>query len=194
MFTSRAEYRMNLRHDSADLRLAAKGREAGLQSDESIAGVEQRREGIEEIKELLRKRRLGEKDLEGYPDFISHVGKTLYQILKSPEVSLRDLVSLEPGIDKPSAWVHTAELDVKYEGYLARQERQIRRFQKLEWLRIPWDFSFERVEGLSKESIEKLEKIRPASVGQASRISGVRNADVALLMVALWRKREPEAK
>lgn len=88
--------------------------------------------------------------------------------------------------------MHTAELDVKYEGYLARQDRQIRKFQKLEWLRIPSEFRFGSVEGLSKESIEKLEKIKPASVGQASRISGVRNADVALLMVALGRKQEPE--
>ncbi len=88
--------------------------------------------------------------------------------------------------------MHTAELDVKYEGYIARQDRQIQKFQKLEWLRIPADFHFSGVEGLSKESIEKLEAVKPMSVGQASRISGVRNADIALLMVSLGRKREPE--
>ena len=90
--------------------------------------------------------------------------------------------------------MHTAELDVKYEGYMVRQERQIRKFQKLERMRIPSDFDFGAVGGLSKESIEKLEVVRPASVGQASRISGVRSADIALLMVALGRKGNIEEK
>jgi tRNA uridine 5-carboxymethylaminomethyl modification enzyme len=192
MFTSRAEYRMNLRHDSADLRLAAKAREVGLLGEEGLALVEKRRDGIDEIKELLKKRRLGEKDLEGYPDFAAHVGKTFYQVLKAPEVGISDLRSLDAGLDKPATWMHTAELDVKYEGYIARQDRQIQKFQKLEWLRIPKNFDFTGVDGLSKESIEKLESIKPASVGQASRISGVRNGDIALLMVSLGRKRAPE--
>ena len=185
---------MNLRHDSADLRLAAKGRDVGLLSDESIAVVEKRREGIAEIKELLKKRRLGEKDLQRYPGLSAHVGKTLYQILKSPEARLGDLAALDGDLNKPSTWMHTAELDVKYEGYIARQDRQIQKFQKLEWLRIPAGFDFSGVEGLSKESKEKLALIRPASVGQASRISGVRNADIALLMVSLGRKRAGEKR
>jgi tRNA uridine 5-carboxymethylaminomethyl modification enzyme len=83
--------------------------------------------------------------------------------------------------------MHTAELDVKYEGYIDRQNRQIKRFEKLEWLKIPRGFSFRGVEGLSNESIEKLERVRPVSVGQASRISGVRSSDIALLMIALGK-------
>ncbi len=194
MFTSRAEYRLNLRHDSADLRLAAKGRETGLQNDESIALVEKRREGIEEIKELLKKRRFGEKDLLRFPDFQAHVGKTLHQILKSPEISLGDLTRIEAGLSMPSAWMQTADLDVKYEGYIERQNRQIQKFQKLESLRIPKEFDYYGVEGLSTESVEKLESIRPVSVGQASRISGVRSADIALLLISLGRKRDLKEK
>lgn len=190
MFTSRAEYRMNLRHDSADLRLLRTGFEVGLQSDERLAALEERIDGIEEIKELLRGRRVGEKDLAEHPSFESHVGKSLYQVLKSPEMHLADLAAFEPGLAKPASWMHTAELDVKYEGYIDRQNRQIRRFEKLEWLKIPRDFSYEGVDGLSNESREKLERIRPASVGQASRISGVRSSDIALLMISLGRKGE----
>jgi tRNA uridine 5-carboxymethylaminomethyl modification enzyme len=187
MFTSRAEYRMNLRHDSADLRLLPKGHEVGLQSDERLAALERRIAGIDEIKDLLTKRRIGEKDLPDHPSFAKHVGKTLYQVLKTPEVHLVDLTGFEPRLQKPAGWVHTAELDVKYEGYIDRQNRQIRKFEKLEWRKIPVDFSFRGVDGLSNESIEKLERVRPVSVGQASRISGVRSADIALLMVALER-------
>ncbi len=194
MFTSRAEYRMNLRHDSADLRLMERGREAGLQSDESLERLHARREGIDEIKEILKTRRFGESDRERQPGLSGYLGKNLYQILKSPGVSLSELADLEPALRKPPTWMHTAELDVKYEGYMDRQERQIRKFQKLERMRIPSDFDFGAVGGLSKESIEKLEVVRPASVGQASRISGVRSADIALLMVALGRKGNIEEK
>jgi tRNA uridine 5-carboxymethylaminomethyl modification enzyme len=194
MFTSRAEYRMNLRHDSADLRLMHIGFNVGLQSSVCMEALEARREGIDEIKELLRNRRLGETETGEYPQLTGHVGKTLYQILKSPEVRLSDLVSLAPGLEKPEMWMHTAELDVKYEGYINRQNRQIRKFEKLERMRIPTSFDFAAVEGLSKESMEKLTTVRPASVGQASRISGVRNADIALLMVALGRRQEAKPR
>lgn len=192
MFTSRAEYRMNLRHDSADLRLLRTGHEVGLQTDEELAALEERVAGIEEIKELLKKRRVGEKDMPAHPEFASHVGKNLYQVLKTPEIHLADLVAFVPELSKPASWMHTAELDVKYEGYIDRQNRQIRRFEKLEWLKFPEGFSFSSVEGLSNESIEKLVHVQPASVGQASRISGVRSSDIALLMLALGRKDESQ--
>jgi tRNA uridine 5-carboxymethylaminomethyl modification enzyme len=84
-------------------------------------------------------------------------------------------------------WIRQLELDVKYEGYVARQERHIGRFQKMEHLKIPGDFDYDQVPGLSNESREKLKEIRPLSVGQASRISGVRNSDVSVLLVTLGR-------
>jgi tRNA uridine 5-carboxymethylaminomethyl modification enzyme len=82
-------------------------------------------------------------------------------------------------------WLRQVELDVKYEGYISRQERQISRFQKLERMRIPGDLDYDTVQGLSNESREKLKRVRPLSLGQASRISGVRNSDIAVLMVLL---------
>ena len=187
MFTSRAEYRMNLRHDSADIRLLEKGYRCGLQTDENLARLEERKRGIEEIKELLRKKRVGKGDLEEHPGFSGHVGKTLYQILKTPEVHLNDLVSFAADLQKSASWMHTAELDVKYEGYIARQNRRIRRNDKLEWRKIPKDFDYKSIDGLSNESLEKLELVRPLSIGQASRISGVRSSDIALLLITLER-------
>ncbi|MCF7929254.1 MAG: hypothetical protein K9L68_10795, partial [Spirochaetales bacterium] len=90
--------------------------------------------------------------------------------------------------DYPADWLKRVELDITYEGYLQRQERQLRRFRKMEKVRIPEDFDYSGAEGISKEAREKLEQIRPFSLGQASRISGVRNSDIAVLMVLLERR------
>ena len=190
MFTSRAEYRMNLRHDSADIRLTPKGHEVGLQGRDRLDALQERQKGIEEIKELLRNRFVSESDVAHEDHLSQHLGKSFYQVLKTPEVHLLDLVSSEPGLAKPRDISTTAELDVKYEGYLARQERQIKKFKKLEWMKIPGEFDYESVDGLSNESVEKLKRIRPMSLGQASRISGVRAPDIALLMIVLGKKRD----
>ncbi|NBC28560.1 MAG: tRNA uridine-5-carboxymethylaminomethyl(34) synthesis enzyme MnmG, partial [Spirochaetes bacterium] len=119
--------------------------------------------------------------------------KSFYHLLKKPEVTLAKLAELEPAIaeGRPTSWLNQVELDVKYEGYVARQERQIRQFEKLEKLRIPEDFNYDDVRGLSNEAKEKLKEIRPMSVGQAARIPGIRNADIALLTVMLDRGRRP---
>ncbi len=87
----------------------------------------------------------------------------------------------------PQEWLRQAELDVKYEGYIERQDRQVQRFRKMELLRIPDDFDYGAVDGISRESMEKLLHIRPISLGQASRISGVRTSDIAILMVHLGK-------
>jgi tRNA uridine 5-carboxymethylaminomethyl modification enzyme len=193
MFTSRAEYRLCLRHDTADRRLLRKGYEAGLRGRESLERLEEKIAGIEAIKELLRQRRLLAEDLQRQGSsteaFLGkHRGKELYQILKDPEVQLSSLESLLPeAAGMPEEWRRQAELDVKYEGYIARQERQVHRFMKMEQLRIPSDLDYDRIEGISNESREKLKKIRPLSVGQASRISGVRNSDIAVLLILLGR-------
>ena len=188
MFTSRAEYRMNLRHDSADLRLTEKGHNTGLLGNDRLSLLQERRSSIDEIKELLKSRHVSAKDADVVPDFSSHIGKSLYQVLKTPTVHIRDMIVLEPALEKPSHIITTAELDVKYEGYLARQDRQIRKFQKLEWLKIPPGFDYDGVDGLSSESREKLKAITPLSLGQASRISGVRSPDIALLMIVLGKR------
>lgn len=193
MFTSRAEHRISLRHDSSDERLFERGYAVGLQSDAAHERFLAKRAGIEAVKELLRGRALREDETAGDERLARHVGKRLYQALKDPEVTIPDLVPIEPAIadDRPTEWLRQVELDVKYEGYVARQERQIARFEKLEAMQIPCDFDYDAVGGISSEAREKLKEILPLSLGQASRVPGVRNADVAVLMVALERRQEP---
>ena len=193
MFTSRAEHRISLRHDSSDERLVERGHGVGLQTDEAYERFLRKREAIDQVKELLRQRRLGEADVAGDARLSRHTGKPFYQVLKDPEVELTDLMKLDASVgrDRPAEWLRQVELDVKYEGYVARQKRQIERFERLESMQIPCDFDYDRVPGISNEGREKLKEIRPLSLGQASRIPGVRNADVAVLMVALDRRQEP---
>jgi tRNA uridine 5-carboxymethylaminomethyl modification enzyme len=193
MFTSRAEHRISLRHDSSDERLFERGYAVGLQSDEAHERFLAKRAGIDAVKELLRARPLRESEAGGDERLARHAGKRFYQVLKDPEVTIPDLVSIEPAIadDRPTEWLRQVELDVKYEGYVARQERQIARFEKLEAMQIPCDFDYDAVGGISNEAREKLKEILPLSLGQASRVPGVRNADVAVLMVALERRQEP---
>ena len=190
MFTSRAEYRLNLRHDSADIRLTPKGYSIGLQGEEVMEALNKKIRGIEEIKELLRNRYVNETDLINSPDkFKQHIGKKFSQVIKNPEVSIDQLVNIEAGLTQyPSEWVSHTELDLKYDGYINRQMKQVDRFHKMEKRKIPENFNYDVVEGISTESREKLKKIRPISIGQASRISGVRNSDIAVLMVLLKRK------
>lgn len=189
MFTSRAEHRLSLRHDSSDSRLTAKGRELGLVSDQAWEKFLAKKKGIEDIRELLERRRIGEKEAGDEPLLVRHAGHTLYQALKDPEVDLSLLAKVEPALmeGRPLEWLRQAELDVKYGGYIAKQDKMVERFSKLETLQIPPEYNYDDLEGLSNEAREKLKKIRPLSVGQASRISGLRTSDVAILMVAMGR-------
>ncbi len=194
MFTSRAEYRLNLRHDSADIRLVPLGYRIGLQSEEVFDRLNKKIEGIEEIKALLASRYMKSSDLDSAPEgFSRHLGKKFGQILKNPDVNIDQLSKLEPRIEEyPREWISHSELDIKYEGYIIRQMKQVERFNKMEKKRIPRDFDYDLVEGISSESREKLKKIKPCSIGQASRISGVRNSDIAVLMVMLKRSNRNE--
>jgi len=190
LFTSRAEYRLSLRHDTADLRLLEKGHQIGLQGSEAVEVLKAKRKGIDEIRELLRRRNLHERDYKKFPVFKKHLGRTLEHVLKDPEVHIEDLLCFEEGLkDKNSEWLHLCELDVKYEGYRKRQEKQVERFRKMEDLKIPRDFDYDIATGLSAESRAKFKEIRPLSVGQASRVSGVRSSDIAVLLVHLRRGR-----
>lgn len=170
MFTSRAEYRLNLRHDTCDQRLTQKGHSVGLQSEEKLERLKQKMEKIEAVKDLLSKHKYEQK--------------TALAALKMPEVTIDDLRSSIPGLDafdEPTRY--QVELDVKYEGYIHRQDRQVSRFEKLEGLLIPDTLDYGTLDGLSAESREKLKTIKPRSVGQASRINGVRNSDLAILIL-----------
>ncbi len=174
MFTSRAEYRLNLRHDSCDQRLTAKGCSVGLQKQEALDRLKDKLSRMDAVKDLLRARRYEEK--------------SALQALKMPEVTIEDVSKRIPELkayDEPI--LYQVELDVKYEGYINRQDRQISRFEKLESLLIDEKLDWDSIEGLSAEGKEKLKKVRPLSVGQATRINGVRNSDIAVLIVHLDR-------
>ena len=189
MFTSRAEYRLSLRHDDADIRLFPYGEETGLVSEKMKEAFYRKKESIEEIKELLRKKRVSGNWSDENENLKPHTGKTLYMALKDPALDMEQLRPWLSGLgDYSPALQQHVELDVKYEGYVARQERQIARFRKMEDMLIPEGFDYELMEGISTESREKLKAIRPRSVGQASRISGVRSSDIAVLTVLLGRK------
>ncbi len=170
MFTSRAEYRLNLRHDSADQRLTPKGYAVGLQTAGHMERLQAKLNRIEAIKQLLSTHRLE--------------GKSCLEALKRPEITIESLTAEIPELASFDAPVrYQAELDVKYDGYIKRQERQVDRFAQLEEMAIPTGFDYDGIDGISAESREKFKQVRPVSIGQASRISGVRNSDVAILMV-----------
>lgn len=181
MFTSRAEYRLNLRHDSADQRLTEKGWRVGLKSEEALQRLQHKMERIEAVKDLLGKR--------------TWAHKNALEALKMPEVTIEGL-ALQ--FNELRQWeqpiLQQVELDVKYAGYINRQQRQIDRFEKLEAMTIPPDFDWDGIEGLSTEGREKLKYVCPFSVGQASRINGVRNSDVAILIVHLRREERSERR
>lgn len=188
MFTSRAEYRLNLRHDAADIRLFDKGASAGLRAQEDIERFQEKVAGLDAIKELLRKSRLNKERMENSTLPETHKGETFYKILKNPEVSIQDIKKVMPELDEsPLPWLNHVELDVKYEGYIAKQNQQVERFLKMEKVKIPADFNYDEAEGISNESREKFKAIRPVNVGQASRISGIRSSDIAVLLVLLGK-------
>ena len=172
MFTSRAEYRLNLRHDTADERLTQKGHDVGLATDERLEMLKRKLEHMESLQDLLRHR--------GFE------GRNALDALRSPEITMdelaRDIVEVK---DYPKSARLALELKVKYEGYIQRQDRAVERFTKMEGIRIPEDFDYDAVDGISTESREKLKAVRPASIGQASRINGVRPSDITVLLVYL---------
>lgn len=175
MFTSRAEYRLLLRQDNADLRLTRYGHKLGLVGDDLYRSVEEKRAAVES--EIARLKTI----FDG--------ASSLSQLLKRPRVTYSDLKARFP--DKvrsfPDETEKQIELETKYEGYIERQKRQIERFQKMESKLIPSSIDYAAIRGLRIEAVEKLGKIQPRSLGQAARISGVSPADISVLMVWLRR-------
>jgi tRNA uridine 5-carboxymethylaminomethyl modification enzyme len=174
MFTSRAEHRLLLRHDNADRRLTPLGRRVGLVNDADWARLESKEKAI--------------ADLQGFLKTARHQGQPLGAWLRRTEVTWDDLAALCPGLagrGDPEAAREQVVLEAKYAGYVARQAASVERFQRLESRGIPAHFDYSAVPQLRAEAREKLARVRPASLGQASRISGITPADLALLMIYL---------
>lgn len=192
MFTSRAEYRLALREDNADLRLTEIGRQIGLVNDDTYSRFQKKASFIEAELKRLDKTRLMPN--AATIDRLANIVETgelkqptlLADLLKRPELCYEHIALLEPPAEElPPAVKEQVEIQIKYDGYIQRQQRQIHQFKKLENLRIPDTFNYVNVRGLKTEAREKLEKIRPASIGQASRLPGVSPADISILMVML---------
>jgi len=189
MFTSRVEYRLILREDNADLRLSKMGHEFGLLSPAAWRKVEQKQKGIKEGMAFLKKTRLQpDRKINTKLKLLNSAALTkavsLEDLLKRPQVSIKDLRimhKLKPGISE-SAW-QQVEIEVKYAGFIQRQLKDVERFKHLEKIRLPLDFDYSRLSGISREIREKLSYFKPLNLGQASRISGVTPAAISLLMV-----------
>jgi tRNA uridine 5-carboxymethylaminomethyl modification enzyme len=195
MMTSRAEYRLLLRQDNADQRLTPTGFHIGLVTPERYRRFEEKLHAVREEAERLNERVILPGDtvneyLQSRGSSPLSTPQSAAQLLKRPELTYEDIVLLlsEDGVlqTEVSAQVQT---EVKYKGYIDKQLQQIEKFQKMENKRIPEDLSYQALAGLSREAMEKLGKIRPVSVGQASRISGVSPADISLLLIYLEQQR-----
>ncbi|NLW16701.1 MAG: tRNA uridine-5-carboxymethylaminomethyl(34) synthesis enzyme MnmG [Firmicutes bacterium] len=192
MLTSAAEYRLLLRHDNADIRLREKGWQVGLVSDEAIEEHRQMVHQMEELTKLLENTTISPNAklnalLEAAGTSGLTQGVPVAQLLRRPEVSLEDLLPFLPeSIGAAPVMVRQrVEIEVKYAGYIKKQNESVERFLRLEEKRIPANFDYSRLSGLSMEAREKLALHRPQSVGQASRILGVTPADISVLLIAL---------
>ncbi|MDR3248318.1 MAG: tRNA uridine-5-carboxymethylaminomethyl(34) synthesis enzyme MnmG [Treponema sp.] len=181
MFTSRAEHRLVLRHDTADTRLSPRARSLSLADEERWERFSAKTAGLEAIRELLRQRKVPAEALEALR---SHPGENLDRALRDSQVQLKDILPLAPELEAyPEEWLERACLDSRYAGYIEKEERMAGKAAKLDAIKLKANLDYAALTGLSSEAREKLKAVRPLTLGQAARIPGVRQGDIALLMV-----------
>ncbi|MHB9291589.1 putative tRNA uridine 5-carboxymethylaminomethyl modification enzyme [Hollandina sp. SP2] len=199
MFTSRAEHRLVLRHDTADSRLYPKARALGLVREQRWERFQRKTQALEVIRELLRNRTVpGLREQERSGAALSlrpHGGDTLERTLTDMAVQLEALLPYAPELEAyPQEWLNRARLDIKYAGYLEKEKRAAARNAKMEAIKLDKALDYRAIPGLSAESKEKLSQVHPLTLGQAARIPGVRQGDIALLMVLAKTKNVPTAE
>ena len=191
MMTSRAEYRLLLRQDNADLRLRKKGWEVGLIDDETYHKLQEKERMIQEEIERVEHTTVGgsaevQSLLESQGSTLLKSGTTIAELIRRPELNYHVLAPIDKERQElPEDVCEQVEINIKYDGYIRRQMKQVEQFKKLEQKKIPEDIDYEDVGSLRIEARQKLESYRPISIGQASRISGVSPADISVLLVYL---------
>jgi tRNA uridine 5-carboxymethylaminomethyl modification enzyme len=195
MMTSRSEYRLILRQDNADLRLTEKGREAGLVTDERYNRYIERKRAIEEEIRRIKKTTIPatpevNRILSEHLSTELKSGISIFELMKRPEINYNVLSELDK--ERPELRediIEQAEIEIKYEGYIEKQKQQVEQFKKIEEKKIPKYIDFNNIKGLRIEAMQKLDKIKPENIGQASRISGVSPADISVLLVYIEQVR-----
>lgn len=190
LLTSRAEYRLLLRHDNADLRLTPLGYEIGLISEERYARFLDKKQKVEQEIERLKATKIRPAEINPLLESIGSApiqdGSNLLMILRRPEVTYAHIASISPSeIELDEEMQEQVEIQIKYAGYIEKQLIHVERLQKMEKKKIPENINYDDIQGLAIEARQKLSKIRPISIGQASRISGVTPADISILLVYL---------
>lgn len=195
MMTSRAEYRLLLRQDNADLRLREKGYEIGLITEEQYRALLMKKSLIEQEINRLKNVLIGasrknQEFFESHNSATLKTGVSLAELMCRPELSYEILAEIDPDRKElPADVIEQVEIEIKYEGYIERQLRQVEQFKKMEKKKIPSEINYDNIESLRLEARQKLKALKPVSVGQASRISGVSPADISVLVVYLeqWK-------
>ena len=191
MFTSRAEYRILLRQDNADFRLTERSHAIGLASEARYSAVCHKREQVERLSEICESKKIRADLVNDYLASVDSAPLTdsrrLADLVARPELSLAELMRIVPcGTFSPDV-VESVEIAIKYDGYIQREKQQAEKNNRLEYIKIPSDFDFDRVQSLSIECRQKLKRYKPETIAQASRISGVSPADISVLLVYFGR-------
>ena len=186
MFTARAEYRLKLRHDTADERLTERAYRIGLQKESSYNRLQGKLVQRGELIQPWREEKTTHSVVEAEPALQCHLGKSFADALHDPLIPLEMICRCDPASAQYSEAIkNAAELEIRYEHYIIAQDKRIDKMKKMETSRIPPTFNYDAVSGLSTESLARLKRVMPATIGQASRIPGIRPSDIMVLMVAI---------